>query len=420
MNHPKVFISYSHDGPEHKNWVLRLATDLRKNGIDTVLDQWDLQPGQDISMFMQKGINEAERVLLVCSDTYVRKADAGQGGVGYERLIVTGEVVSSIDTAKFIPLVRGNSGAKKVPAFLGPRMYVDFTNDADYDTTLEGIMRVLLNAPASAKPAVGQNPFSGQISRTTTQRTASATGITANGASVLDGTWFSKEHAAAMAGIGALKLPGHMELRFALHEPLQKSQIELLNAIRTSEIHTFGWPIGITLENRDEYRPRPYGDGVRAEVAISDDRVSYDYWAIAQNGDFYLTQSLFEDQRTQNQIFFNTRIVRVTEALLFASNLYENLGISKKASVNIRVSHRGLGGRSLTSSNPNRRLSVVATSRETESQTEISGPLKDIRDNLAANVQRITTPLFMLFDFTTIEDAVSADIVHRFVAGDTS
>jgi hypothetical protein len=39
-----------------------------------------------------------------------------------------------------------------------------------------------------------------------------------------------------------------MELRFGLHDPLSKSQVDLLNAVRKSEIHTFGWPIAVTLE----------------------------------------------------------------------------------------------------------------------------------------------------------------------------
>src|ERR1051326_4248455 len=76
---PKAFISYSHDSPEHEQWVLRLASDLRSMGVDVVLDQWDLVPGQDVSMFMQRGIAEADRVVLVCSSRYVSKSDAGIG-----------------------------------------------------------------------------------------------------------------------------------------------------------------------------------------------------------------------------------------------------------------------------------------------------------------------------------------------------
>ena len=39
---PTVFISYSHDSDEHKNWVLQLATRLRSNGVDVILDRWNL------------------------------------------------------------------------------------------------------------------------------------------------------------------------------------------------------------------------------------------------------------------------------------------------------------------------------------------------------------------------------------------
>src|SRR6266550_7461551 len=103
MEPPKVFISYSHDSEDHKQWVLRLGSDLRASGIDVVLDQWDLVPGQDINLFMQNGITQAHRVIMVCSSAYVIKAEKGEGGVGYERLIVTSEVVANIDTIKFIP-----------------------------------------------------------------------------------------------------------------------------------------------------------------------------------------------------------------------------------------------------------------------------------------------------------------------------
>jgi len=111
-----------------------------------------------------------------------------------------------------------------------------------------------------------------------------------------------------------------MEVRFGLHNGLNKSQIELLNAVRASQILTFGWPIAVLLENRPEYRPRPFGDGIRADLAFAGHRTSYDYWAVRKNGDFYLLQSFFEDSRERNALFFNTRIVRVTEALMFAGS----------------------------------------------------------------------------------------------------
>jgi len=73
MSAPKVFISYSHDSQQHKEWVLGLASALRTNGIDAKLDQWDLSPGQDIAAFMAEGIRTADRVLLICTSPYVSK-----------------------------------------------------------------------------------------------------------------------------------------------------------------------------------------------------------------------------------------------------------------------------------------------------------------------------------------------------------
>ena len=37
-NSKSVFISYSHESPEHKVWVYSLALELRKNGFDVVMD----------------------------------------------------------------------------------------------------------------------------------------------------------------------------------------------------------------------------------------------------------------------------------------------------------------------------------------------------------------------------------------------
>ena len=420
---PQVFISYSHDSEAHKAWVLGLATDLRSNGVDATFDQWDLALGQDTAAFMHSGITQSRRVILVCTETYVSKAEAGSGGVGYERLIVTAEIVQNIDTKKFIPVMRNNSAANKVPSFLGPRLYIDFSNDGEYRTKLEQLLREIHGAPSAVKPPLGPNPFSGSAPAATPVRTAGSTGLTPDGQPLLDDSWFQKENSLAVQGIVEANLHGHMELRFGLHEQIKKSQVELLYAVRKSEIHTFGWPIGITLEDRDEFKPRAYGDGIRAEVAIDrgdfSGRPSYDYWALRSNGDFYLLQSLFEDQRTENKLFFNTRIVRLAESLLFGANLYGHLGVTPETRMSIRVVHRGLKGRQLASSSFNRHVSPSAT-REEESQAEIVLEIGRIQPELVDSVRKVTEPLFMLFDFREFSEEVYSDIVRRFEAGEVT
>jgi TIR domain len=415
MSTPKVFISYSHDSEAHKAWVLQLANDLVTNGIDVVLDQWNLVPGQDVSLFMQRGIANADRVLLVCSEKYVEKADGGSGGVGYERLIVTGEVVQSIDTIKFVPIIRNNSKTGNViPVFLGPRLYLDFRTDLQYKTRLEELVREIHGAPALVRPPLGVSPFSGTpVSVGTPPKSV------ARDNSFLDNEWFAQEGTKALQGIAKIQLTGYMELRFGLLNPISKSQIELLNGVKQSEIRTFGWPIGITLENRDEYKPRPYGDGIRAEVSVeerSSGRQSYDYWALRSNGDFYLLQSLFEDSRRAKEIFFDTRIVRVTESLMFSERLYTKLGAPPEARIAFRVTHGGLDGRTLSSASPNR---YVSPGRSTErlASSEFVGVLGDLQRSRVDDVRKILEPLFMLFDFMEFKEEVYQDIVRNFEAG---
>jgi hypothetical protein len=415
---PKAFISYSHDSPEHKSWVLKLGSDLRAIGVDVVLDQWDLVPGQDVSLFMQKGISEADRVILVCSSDYVLKAEKGIGGAGYERLIVTAEVVQSIDTTKFIPILRGSDPSKKLPVFLGPRLYIDFENDGAYEAKLVELAREVHGAPAISKPALGSNPFSGRPSPASA-RILGPSGTLMPNDKFLDSDWFKTEQTSALAGIGKTSLEGRMELRTGIVHPLSKSQIELLNAVKQSEIRTFGWPIGLTLENKEQYRPKPYGNGIRAEISIvgaPNERTSFDYWALRSNGDFYLLQSLFEDTRTTKKVFFDTRIVRVTECLMFIENLYNKLGAPQEARVGIRISHGGLMNRSLESASPNRLVFPKLTS-ENECSSEITMELGRMKETRVDDVQKLLEPMFMLFDFSQFDPAVYNEIVRKFESG---
>src|SRR5437868_4098057 len=92
---PRCFISYSHDTGAHKDWVLALATRLMSNGVEVLLDQWDLRLGGDLPMFMET-IGDADRVIAVCTDAYVDKANEGKGGVGYEKMILSAELMENV------------------------------------------------------------------------------------------------------------------------------------------------------------------------------------------------------------------------------------------------------------------------------------------------------------------------------------
>jgi SEFIR domain len=81
--HPKVFISYSHDSPEHQHHVLTLAERLREDGIDARIDRYADDPEEGWPMWMRNQVSEADRVLLVFTETYARrflgKEEQGEG-----------------------------------------------------------------------------------------------------------------------------------------------------------------------------------------------------------------------------------------------------------------------------------------------------------------------------------------------------
>ena len=155
---PRVFISYSHDSAQHKSWVLKLAATLRSRGVDAILDQWDLRPGDDLPQFMEQSLAESNYAVMVCTRRYVEKANAGEGGVGYEKMIMTAASLSSISDSKVIPIIR-EKGTPSTPTFLATKIYVDFTDDNEIEFALDELLRVLLDAPLFEKPEIGGDPF---------------------------------------------------------------------------------------------------------------------------------------------------------------------------------------------------------------------------------------------------------------------
>ena len=134
---PKIFIAYSHDSEEHKNWVGDFSRELRSYGINVVLDQWDLKYGEDVTLFIESNIREAKKVLIICTDKYIEKTNDPQGGAGYERMIVSRELIQNASSNKFIPIIRQSSGQKLTPDFMGVRFYADFRDDSKFEVEVE-------------------------------------------------------------------------------------------------------------------------------------------------------------------------------------------------------------------------------------------------------------------------------------------
>ncbi len=112
-----------------------------------------------LASFMERGLSKSQRVICVCSEKYVSKANNGKGGAGYEKQIMTAEIVNDQNTNWVIPLIKNNSTAKKTPTFLAGRMYISFEEAKFYDAKYEELLIDLLDEPVLPIPPIGENPF---------------------------------------------------------------------------------------------------------------------------------------------------------------------------------------------------------------------------------------------------------------------
>lgn len=236
--------------------------------------------------------------------------------------------------------------------------------------------------------------------------------------------WLQVNKVEALKGKMKINIQATMEVFSYLKDlEINTQSVKLLEAARESQINTFGWPIGVFIDSREDYRPKPNSDGIKAELSIKEkdwvdatkEKISYDYWAINKNGSFYLLKSIFEDQRKPGYIFFNTRIVRIAETLMYLSNLYKKLGVGDDNEFYVEIRHTGLKGRIIGASG--NRYVHERTSNENESAVKVCTTINQIENNLVAIVKEFTTPLFEIFDFFSVSDEILTDIVNKYKNG---
>lgn len=235
--------------------------------------------------------------------------------------------------------------------------------------------------------------------------------------------WVTKQRNIAWLDFQKTNKKGFMQVKASVpSKDLLLPKEQMLKSARESAIHTFGWPIGVFLDVED-YRPKPDIDGIHARVLVDDKwdekgRKSFDYWAIHSRGAFFLLKSIFEDDRDPNALFFDTRIVRITETILYLRNLYSSFGVFEGELIQIEITHGGLKNRTLTSASPRRSLwSKNKNDTEDEVVMSIETTLEEIDSSLPRLVERFTEPLFEQFNFFKLSKEVLEDIVFNYKQG---
>lgn len=155
-------MSYSWSTPEHEQWVIDLATRLAEQGVQVVLDKWDLREGHDAYAFMEQMVTDptVTKVVMVSDQVYAQKADGRAGGVGTETQIISREVYEKEDQGKFVAVVpeRGPDGKPFLPTYYKSRIYIDFSDASRYAESFDRLLRWAYNKPLHVRPELGKPP----------------------------------------------------------------------------------------------------------------------------------------------------------------------------------------------------------------------------------------------------------------------
>ena len=151
----RVFVSYTHQDDVHNRAVLGLVQELRRLGVDAVIDRFFPAPEQGWPQWMDDEIDRADYVLLVCSKLYHDRATGrapGEGGLGgrWEGLILRQAHYEALGrNEKFIPVVFGASEIPNIPQRLRGFTYFILPDG------FEDLYRLLTSQPSISPEPVG-------------------------------------------------------------------------------------------------------------------------------------------------------------------------------------------------------------------------------------------------------------------------
>ena len=136
--------------------VLALADQLRSDGVDAHLDQYEVAPKKGWAMWTLDELENADYVLVICTEIY-RRRFKGEGdglGVRWEGSILTNELYAKgAINSRLIPVIFSGDSEKDIPIVLRGATWYQLGGES---SGYESLYRHLTDQRAIEKPDLGK------------------------------------------------------------------------------------------------------------------------------------------------------------------------------------------------------------------------------------------------------------------------
>lgn len=119
-------------------------------------DIFHLKLGQKLPQWMTNEIELANKVLMICDKFYLSKIDSHRGGVGWETMIIQGDMLRNQDGNKYICIMREENPELSLPTYMRTNYALLFPEN---DIGEEKFKKLLLNIfECDITPEIGNIP----------------------------------------------------------------------------------------------------------------------------------------------------------------------------------------------------------------------------------------------------------------------
>jgi TIR domain len=153
----RVFISWTRTDDNHWNWTEDLAKHLRENGVNSRIDIWNLRAGMDLPQFMSNELSLADKVIIISNEHYAAKADGRTGGVGWETMIIQGDMSRlPPESTKYLTIVKAENIDEGLPIYLKTKYVIHWSSKTKEIVNRQRLLNELLNV--IEEPQIGIAP----------------------------------------------------------------------------------------------------------------------------------------------------------------------------------------------------------------------------------------------------------------------